>query len=57
MLNDPNNWRDLCAAAAVEEDSSKLAGLVDLIIKTLDRNRLESEHADSASRPQSADQR
>lgn len=31
------DWRALCAAASVEEDSTKLATLVDQIIKTLDR--------------------
>jgi hypothetical protein len=38
-----DNWRQLCAAAAVEEDSAKLASLVDEIIKTLDRNKSEHE--------------
>jgi hypothetical protein len=37
-----NDWRELCTAAAVEEDSAKLAGLVDQIIKTLDKDRLQT---------------
>jgi hypothetical protein len=40
--DDPNNWRELCAAAAVEEDSAKLAGLVEQIIRTLDKDRAAS---------------
>jgi hypothetical protein len=38
-----DNWRKLCAAAAVEEDSAKLASLVDEIIKSLDRSKAEQE--------------
>jgi hypothetical protein len=32
-------WRELCAAAATEPDSKKLAHLVDQIIKALDERR------------------
>jgi hypothetical protein len=31
------DWRTLCAAAATEPDSEKLAGLVEEIIKALDK--------------------
>jgi hypothetical protein len=34
--NQPN-WRKLCAAAATEPDSEKLADLIDQIIKALDQ--------------------
>jgi hypothetical protein len=34
--SNPTNWRELCAAAATEPDSEKLADLVDQIIKALD---------------------
>lgn len=40
-----NDWRELCAAASVEEDSHRLSGLVDQIIKRLDQGRLQSEPA------------
>jgi hypothetical protein len=33
------DWRELCAAAATEHDSTKLARLVDQIIKALDERR------------------
>jgi hypothetical protein len=31
-----NDWRQLCAAAATEQDSAKLTSLVNQIIKALD---------------------
>jgi hypothetical protein len=40
---EPSDWRNLCAAAAVEEDSTKLAGLVAQIIRTLDGERSRSQ--------------
>jgi hypothetical protein len=33
------NWRELCAAAAAEPDSKRLADLVDQIIRALDESR------------------
>ena len=40
---EPSDWRNLCEAAAVEKDSTKLAGLVAQIIKTLDGERFGSQ--------------
>jgi hypothetical protein len=41
------NWRDLCQAAATEQDPNKLMELVAEIIKTLDaRNRKAGSAAD-----------
>ena len=53
-----HSWRELCAAAAVEEDSAKLSGLVDQIIKTLDQDRVQSRPvptSPTSELPQSAD--
>lgn len=36
MAEGVQDWRELCAAAAKEEDSAKLTGLVNQIIKALD---------------------
>jgi hypothetical protein len=36
-VSEDTNWRDLCAAAAVEQDTAKLARLVKQIIQAMDR--------------------
>ena len=46
------DWRDLCAAAAIEPDSEKLADLVDQLIKALDeRDGASSQQLDSSAEP------
>lgn len=35
--SESSNWRDLCAAAAVEQDTAKLTRLVKQIIQAMDR--------------------
>jgi hypothetical protein len=47
-----SDWRELCAAAAKEPDSEKLADLVDQIIKALDaRAEGFASHLPNAVRP------
>jgi hypothetical protein len=44
-----SDWRDLCAAAAFEPNSERLADLVDQLIKALDeRNGTSSQQLDSS---------
>ena len=38
-VEDKNDWRQLCAAAATEQDSAKLSSLVNRIIDALDERR------------------
>jgi hypothetical protein len=45
---EPSDWRNLCEAAAVEEDSTKLAGLVAQIIRTLDGEQSGSQRTASS---------
>jgi hypothetical protein len=45
------DWRELCAAAAIEPDSEKVADLVDQIIKALDQRGDEPKQCGEYSRP------
>ena len=49
-----NHWRELCAAAAKEEDPKKLSLLVRQIVKALDERTPHSDTSDSAQAPRNA---
>jgi hypothetical protein len=42
-----SDWRQLCAAAATEQDSAKLTSLVNQIIKALDERNPRLKRAES----------
>lgn len=44
---DPN-WRELCAAAAVEQDTAKLTRLVKQILQSMDRTFPRARFSDDA---------
>jgi hypothetical protein len=46
--SESSNWRDLCAAAAVEQDTAKLTRLVKQIIQAMDRTFPRARFSDEA---------
>jgi len=50
MTGHGNDWRQLCAAAAVELDSEKLVALVDQILRAFEERDREAVISQSKSR-------